>query len=62
MKHSIVIYKRNKKTGKFFIDTRYDLDETDICNTELEKNKETLTENELENYEYTAEIESTFID
>ena len=62
MKHSIVIYKRNKKTGEFFIDTRYDLDETDICNTELEKNKETLSEEDLEKYEYTAEIESTYHD
>ncbi len=59
MKHSIVIYKRNRKSNAFFIDTRYDLDETDICNSEIEKHKQLVTEDELKKYEYTAEIEET---
>ena len=61
MKHSIVIYKRNKKTNKYFMDTRYDLDEIDICNTELQKNKSSLSAEDLEKYAYTAEIEETII-
>ncbi|MBC8410085.1 MAG: hypothetical protein H8E12_15405 [Rhodobacteraceae bacterium] len=61
MKHSIIITKRDKNTNQHFIDTRYDLDETEICDMELKKNKETLSEEDLEKFEYTAEIEETII-